>query len=154
MEAPASRVHPRIGEVPQVLLDATQQSVIVWQVAGDKQHAWTDFDTAFSERLEQTHRTNAEPFEAQPGHRRRFRYDPVRMIQTNTFYSSQRVMRRVLVPIDHWFESVEQRITVEADMARMWAAWEAANGGGQPSRSGPSRSRSAARPRERQAPSQ
>jgi hypothetical protein len=147
VEAPARPLHPRIGEVSQVLLDATQQSVIVWQVAGDKPLAWTDFDTAFSERLERTFRTNAEPFEAQPGHRHRFTYDAVRMIQTNTFYGSQRVMRRVLVPIDHWFSSAEQRTTVEAAMARMWAAWEAANGGGQPSRSGPSRSRSAARTR-------
>ena len=107
MEAPARPLHPRIGEVSQVLLDATQQSVIVWQVAGDKQHAWTDFDTAFSERLEQTYRTNAGPFEAQPRHRRIFRYDPARMLQTNTFYTSQRVMRRVLVPIDHWFRKVK-----------------------------------------------
>lgn len=138
---PAVTRHPRINEVPHMLLDDSQQMVIVWQVAGDIPRAWIDYDTAFSERLERHHRSRAAAFEEQPGTRHRYRYDPLNMLQTNVFYTSQRAMRRAFVPIDHWFSSGMHRVTVETNMKRMWSEWEAANEGEQASAPAASRAR-------------
>ena len=126
-----------------MLLDDTKQMVIVWQVAGDTPRAWIDFDTALSEPLERTHRARAVAFEEQPGTRHRYRYDPLNMLQTNVSYTTQRVMRRAFVPIDHWFSSGMHRATVETNMKRMWSEWEAANDGGQASAPATSRARPA-----------
>ena len=124
-----------------MLLDDSQQMVIVWQVAGDIPRAWIDYNTAFSERLERHHRARAGAFEEQPGTRHRYRYDPLNMLQTNVFYTSQRAMRRALVPIDHWFSSGQHRVTVETNTKRMWSQWEAANEGEQASAPAASRLR-------------
>ena len=126
-----------------MLLGGNQQSVIAWQVAGDTPRAWVDFDTAFCERLERTHRARAGSFDEQPGTRHRYRYDPLNMLQTNVTYRSQRVMRHAFVPIDHRFSSGVRRANVEANVKRMRREWGAANGGGQSSAPAASRARPA-----------
>ena len=69
--------------VPEIL--QTHGYLIIWQVEGEKRGSWTDYNEAYSARLEQCYNENPRgACIARPGTRVDFAYDALRMTQENT----------------------------------------------------------------------
>ena len=74
---------------------------VVWEVQGDTDGVWIDYDLQYACDLEAKYRGDGETFERTPGKNIEFAYDVKQMLQHNLKYNTRRVMRRMIIKLVH-----------------------------------------------------
>lgn len=118
---PARAAEPLPPDVPP---DVPDDMVAVWQVQGDSNNIWIDYDVDFSARLESLHLAGGGTFEHMPGQKHKYSYDLAAMIQTHVTNTTRRVMRRVLMPRAAFSRTRELQAEVTETNAAIWRDWE------------------------------
>ena len=82
-----------------LLLPGPGEWALVWQVQGDTDGVWIDYDLKYACDLEERYRGDGQTFKRTPGNNIEFSYDVKQMSQHNHKYHTRRVMRRVMIKL-------------------------------------------------------
>ena len=109
-KAPAEPEHaahsqpvPALVDYPEILLLPGPGEVfaVVWEVQGDTDGVWIDYDLQYACDLEAKYRGDGATFKRTPGKNIEFAYDVKQMLQHNLKYNTRRVMRRMIIKLVH-----------------------------------------------------